>query len=164
MMLNLMSAAEGLQPCYEEDGSDGLGSPYACLGYRFPTEAEWEYAARAGESYAYSGSDDVDAVAWWHENSQGESHATCTIDPDGNAWGFCDMSGNQSEYTNDWLGDDYSGMAEVDPEGVESGWARVCRGGHYLSDDEGVTVSVRAGCLPEFSDSADCFRVARTVP
>ena len=87
---NAASSAGGLELCYLEDGSDLVaslgGSPYECAGYRLPTEAEWEYAARAGESFLYAGSDDYALVAWTEANSGDHSHPVAQLEP--NAWGL----------------------------------------------------------------------------
>ncbi len=97
---NAASIADGLPPCYLEDGSDVVpalgGDRYACLGYRVPEEAEWEYAARAGEAYDWAGSDVASSVAWTHDTSE-DTHAVAELAP--NAWGLFDMSGNVAEWT-----------------------------------------------------------------
>jgi formylglycine-generating enzyme required for sulfatase activity len=93
--------------------------------YRLATEAEWEYAARGGnrsKGYKYSGSDNVDEVAWLDDSI----HLVGTKMP--NELGIYDMSGNVAEYCNDWYGP-YSADAQTNPQGAENGTGRVTRGG-----------------------------------
>jgi formylglycine-generating enzyme required for sulfatase activity len=121
---NRKSQAEGLQPCYEGSTFVGVG----CTGYRLPTEAEWEYAARAGTTGARHGS--LDAVAWHVGNSGGTTHPVGQ--KQANAWGLYDMLGNVWEWTSDWYGS-YPGGAVTDPVGASTGSNRVLRGGSWYS-------------------------------
>ena len=104
--------------------------------FRLPTEAEWEYAARGGNrsrGYKYSGSDNIDDVAWYDDNSSDTTHAVGTKQP--NELGLYDMSGNVDEWCSDWYGD-YSGSSQTNPTGATSGSNRVNRGvswSHYAS-------------------------------
>ena len=162
---NALSAAEGLDSCYTATGS-GLatalgGDPYACEGYRLPTEAEWEYAAKAGGSYTYSGSNTVGDVAWYGSNSSSRTHAVAG--KTANAFGLYDMSGNVWEWTNDWYGA-YSSGSAVDPVGASSGSTRVFRGGDWYHGESSATVTRRGYYTPDVVSDNFGFRLARSSP
>jgi len=162
---NALSAAEGLDACYTATGS-GLatalgGDPYACEGYRLPTEAEWEYAAKAGGSYTYSGSNTVGDVGWYSSNCSSTTHAVAG--KTANAFGLYDMSGNVWEWTNDWYGA-YSSGSAIDPVGASSGSYLVLRGGAWDAGAAYATVSRRGGDYPDASLYYLGFRLARTAP
>ena len=95
--------------------------------WRLPTEAEWEYAARAGTAGARYG--ELDAIAWWSDNSGNETHSVSQ--KAANAWGLQDMIGNVWEWCSDWYGDYPTGIV-TDPMGPSSGSNRVYRGGSWF--------------------------------
>ena len=108
--------------------------------YRLPTEAEWEYAARAGSTSARYG--DLDTVAWYDQNSGNETHPVGLKPP--NAWGLYDMLGNVRGWTADWYEDNYyQHSPSTDPQGPSSGQFRVVRGG---SSFYGFGRYARASC------------------
>jgi len=126
-------------------------------GYHFtlPTEAQWEYACRAGTTGAYAG--EPNAMTWFEGNSGGTTHPVGQREP--NAWGFYDMSGNVLEWCNDWYGD-YAKGAHVDPSGPERGYFRIARGGSWRTDLRVGRSAARAGGSPGRLDYTLGFRLA----
>ncbi len=131
-------------------------------GKRLPTEAEWEYAARGGKlskGYRYSGSDDLDKVAWYDANSQKMTHPVGMKAP--NELGILDMSGNAAEWCSDMYGGNYySRSPKENPAGPKSGSDRVVRGGSFMGDLYDCQVSFRRSALPNRGSMRNGFRCA----
>ncbi len=130
-----------------------------CEGYRLPTEAEWEYGARAGGSHRYSGSDSIDAVAWYRDNSGEETHPVGTKRENG--WGLSDMSGNVWEWCGDWYGD-YSSGTVKSPTGASSGSGRVERGGAWNNSARNCRSTDRDWFGPDLRENYLGFRLVLT--
>ncbi|MFC2085074.1 SUMF1/EgtB/PvdO family nonheme iron enzyme [Bacteroidota bacterium] len=135
------------------------------IGGRLPTEAEWEYAARGGiesNGYKYSGSNNIEDVAWYSGNSGGTTNAVGEKYP--NELGIKDMSGNVLEWCNDWYDEDYYDISpDNNPQGPGSGTYKVLRGGSWNYFTRDCRVSYRYRYLPGYSDCDSGFRVAQDL-
>jgi len=132
---NAMSEFHAVESCYTCEG-DGVDvqcdlamDPYICEGYRIPTEAEWEYAADAGQNFEYPGSDNPSDVGWFFDNSDHHTEPVGLLMA--NAWGFVDMGGNVREFVNDWYSDYSPGSVTNPYTGVVEWGHPVERGASY---------------------------------
>jgi formylglycine-generating enzyme required for sulfatase activity len=193
---NKRSIKEGLQPYYKidkdkKDPNNKRDPDHGDLdttkwtvtinpgvnGYRLPTEAEWEYAAGGGQgskNYTYSGSDDVDEVAWYWRNSgdqrlsgfwywptleQNHDQTKPVGAKKSNELGLFDMSGNVREWCWDWYGDLATNV--TDPKGSQGGYARVWRGGGWIGDAPFTASAYRGHLAANGTGPDQGFRVCR---
>lgn len=135
-----------------EQAAGRLPEGYA---YSLPTEAQWEYACRAGSTGDYAGN--INSMAWHEANSGGTTHPVAGLRP--NAWGFYDMSGNVLEWCSDWYGA-YPGGAVTDPTGPRRGSFRMARGGSWRVKADVGRSAARAGGSAAREDYTMGFRLA----
>ncbi len=177
---NALSAQKGKAKCYACTGSDGSvtcseASTYAgkkvytCPGYRLPTEAEWEYAYRAGTSTAfynggitscYGKDPNLDKIGWYDQNSSSKTHPVGGKAP--NAWGLYDMAGNVWEWCHDRYGT-YPSSSVTDPVGT-AGSNRVKRGGGWYYYAAYARAADRYNSSPGDRNTYLGIRLARSVP
>jgi formylglycine-generating enzyme required for sulfatase activity len=127
------------------------------------TEAQWEYACRAGSTSAYCFGDDpreLTKYGWLGENSKNRTHPVKQLQPNG--WGLYDMHGNVWEWCSDWYGK-YPSFAKSDPAGPAEGTSRVIRGGSWFNPERFLRSACRAGSAPGYRDDYLGFRIASSA-
>ncbi|MFC1552339.1 SUMF1/EgtB/PvdO family nonheme iron enzyme [Candidatus Latescibacterota bacterium] len=157
---NALSDESALERCYDESTWE---CDFSKNGYRLPTEAEWEYACRAGTETKYNTGDtesDLDSAGWYKSNSELTSHPVGQ--KESNAFGLYDMHGNVWEWCNDWYSDNYySSSPTSNPTGPTSGIDRVARGSNWEGIAEQCRSSYRIRGNPDIPSGALGFRVVR---
>ena len=161
---NKLSVRDGYTPCYSSASETDVACDFSANGYRLPTEAEWEYACRAGTETDYftgNAESDLDRAGWHIGNSANRSHPVGQ--KEANAFGVYDMHGNVVEWCWDWYNPGYYGTSPSDnPTGPVLGNEKVQRGGSYFSWPFGQRSSFRGGYLKPSLTGRDLgFRVAR---
>ncbi|AEE52176.1 SUMF1/EgtB/PvdO family nonheme iron enzyme [Haliscomenobacter hydrossis] len=157
---NWVSTQMGYPNVYARQG-DEVSINWNAKGFRLPTEAEWEYAARGGaqqQNFEYSGSNEIEEVAWYAENSGSRTRPVGI--KKANSLGLFDMSGNVWEWCWDWYGD-YDPAAKADPRGPNKGSLRVRRGGSWFYYPFSARVADRYDVTPDRRDDGIGFRLAR---
>ncbi|MBR6200622.1 MAG: SUMF1/EgtB/PvdO family nonheme iron enzyme [Spirochaetales bacterium] len=173
---NMLSIHRGLRPCYAVNGqtdpaywgdTTNVEWDQSADGYRLPTEAEWEYAARGGiigtakSPSLYSGIGELDDVSWYESNSEGRTHQVELKSR--NEMGLTDMSGNVWEWCWDWYGAEYYKDNQVNPTGPKSGKMRVNRGGAFDSYGANGTIGYRSSDYPTRKFRNVGLRLARNT-
>lgn len=166
---NALSRQLGLGECHKDVYGDWSWEP-GCDGFRLPSEAEWENAARAGTTtpYSFGTVDDLCANAngghsWSRSCSDDFSGLAPVKSFPANPWGIYDMHGNAREWIWDWDGD-YSAGAVVDPRGPTYGSSRCLRGGSFENDDRFLRSAFRDSISPTVRSGNMGFRVVRSAP
>ena len=150
---NMRSSREGFKPCYD---LKTLACDFSADGYRLPTEAEWEYACRAGTTTSWSFGGNPGALAkhaWFKGCAEKTTHPVKQKQP--NPWGLYDMHGNVAEWCNDYYADHYDPAAAENPRGPTTGSKRVLRGGSWMSDEDDCRCAARQSEPPGLADT--CF-------
>jgi formylglycine-generating enzyme required for sulfatase activity len=160
---NKLSLKEGLIPAYS-GSNDNITCNFTANGYRLPTEAEWEYAARGGNrdslAFSYAGGNSVGVLGWYNNNSEKRIRQVGTKSP--NSLGLYDMSGNVWEWCWDWYGV-YSSSEQSDPEGAQRGSYRVTRGGSWNSSEDQLRTTYRSYGDPAAHYHDVGFRIIRPI-
>ena len=160
LFTNTLNESLGLQKCYSIDEKHVSFVGVTCQGYRLPTEAEWEYVARAKQEFMFSGGQEIDQIAWYINNSFSQTHPVGQKSD--NLFAVYDMSGNVLEWVWDWKGT-YNRETKRNPTGAQDGLFRVARGGSWSGQTFQMRVSYRyTGGVPDRKENFIGFRLAKS--
>jgi len=154
-------AVWGIVPTASDTAWNAVQANWNANGYRLPTEAEWEYACRAGTITAYNTGDSIsNDTGWYLDNSTMKTHEVGKLPA--NKWGLYDMHGNVYEWCWDWRAT-YTGEDQIDPKGPDSGTSRIFRGGAYPGEGKDLRSAFRGGDYQpgDNTHSGIGFRVVR---
>jgi formylglycine-generating enzyme required for sulfatase activity len=163
---NKLSESAKLEPCYDEKTGK---CDFTKNGFRLPTEAEWEYACRAGSSTLFNTGNtesDLDSAGWYIGNSGGKPHPTASKEP--NAWGLYDLHGNVFEFCYDGFDETYSSgnytqESVANPTGHDNFNLRITRGGSWFSEPSDCRSAARGCFWTGGGNPYTGFRVVRTI-
>jgi len=166
LFCNLLSVSAGLEPCYDEKTKS---CDFTKNGFRLPTEAEWEYACRAGKTTHFNTGNtekDLDRAGWYISNSGGKTHPVAQKEP--NAWGIYDMHGNVFEFCYDAFDEakgygNYTPEPVTDPKGYDNFNLRIMRGGGWFSEPSDCRSATRSNFWTGGGNYYIGFRVVKPI-
>ena len=165
---NALSIQENLETCYQisPEGVVTWDKGFGCSGWRLPTEAEWEYAARGNKMQTYAGSNNIESVGWYIKNANTQTHPVC--EKQVNPFDLCDMNGNVEEWVWDWYDATYFTEQSkkdkvLDPTGASGNKYKIVRGGHFADEEVNIHTSARSAAKPNKGNKHIGIRLCRSI-